>query len=165
MVGCLTWMVLGRPNGRRRRLYRRIRGAPPPAKREAAGPAAPETRDAPPDVAPEASGPTLPDDALEHGASADFPVGVPVEIVHRGVPVAVIRTESAWYALGGACPHAEGALADGTVSGATLTCPGHGWSFDLPTGRCLVDPAKHAACYTAIERDGRLWIASPDRKS
>jgi nitrite reductase/ring-hydroxylating ferredoxin subunit len=32
------------------------------------------------------------------------------------------------------CPHLMGPLFEGTVSGATVTCPWHQWRFDLSTG-------------------------------
>ena len=35
------------------------------------------------------------------------------------------------------CPHLEGPLFQGTLSGATITCPWHQWRYDLRTGRRL----------------------------
>ena len=42
-------------------------------------------------------------------------------------------------ATDGQCPHNEGPLAEGEVEGTILTCPWHGWQFDLVTGECLED--------------------------
>ncbi len=33
------------------------------------------------------------------------------------------------------CPHLEGPLFEGTLSGATVTCPWHQWRFDLRSGQ------------------------------
>lgn len=33
------------------------------------------------------------------------------------------------------CPHLDGPLFEGTLSGATITCPWHQWRYDLRTGR------------------------------
>ncbi len=38
------------------------------------------------------------------------------------------------------CPHAHGPLHQGEICGTVLTCPWHGWSFDLLTGKCEEDP-------------------------
>lgn len=38
------------------------------------------------------------------------------------------------------CPHAHGPLHQGELCGTVLTCPWHGWSFDLVTGECEEDP-------------------------
>ena len=36
--------------------------------------------------------------------------------------------------------HRGGPLSDGTVAGTVVTCPWHGWQFDVPTGACVQDP-------------------------
>ncbi len=33
------------------------------------------------------------------------------------------------------CPHLEGPLFEGTLAGATVTCPWHQWRFDLRSGQ------------------------------
>jgi nitrite reductase/ring-hydroxylating ferredoxin subunit len=42
------------------------------------------------------------------------------------------------------CPHLEGPLFQGTLSGATVTCPWHQWRFDLRSGERL-SPSKEEA--------------------
>jgi nitrite reductase/ring-hydroxylating ferredoxin subunit len=42
-------------------------------------------------------------------------------------------------ATNGQCPHAEGPLHEGDVDGTILTCPWHGWTFDLESGACQED--------------------------
>lgn len=36
-----------------------------------------------------------------------------------------------------ACPHASGNLSAGEIVGHCVTCPVHGWKFDLQTGYCV----------------------------
>ena len=60
-----------------------------------------------------------------------------VEVEHNGVILALFRRGEEVIALDGICPHQGGPLASGEVKGSTLTCPWHGWQFDLPSGRCL----------------------------
>jgi nitrite reductase/ring-hydroxylating ferredoxin subunit len=64
------------------------------------------------------------------------------------------------HAVSGACPHAQGPLADGSLDGAVLTCPFHGWTFDVRTGHCLVDPTNPVPVFKAVERDGRIAVGS-----
>lgn len=52
-----------------------------------------------------------------------------------GVDVAVFKLEGRFYALRDACPHMGLSLADGQLSGAAVICHGHGWTFDLASGR------------------------------
>jgi nitrite reductase/ring-hydroxylating ferredoxin subunit len=39
------------------------------------------------------------------------------------------------------CPHEDVSLEGGDLYGTILTCPGHGYEFDLETGRCEHDPS------------------------
>ncbi len=59
----------------------------------------------------------------------------------EGYKLVVIRTEDRVSAYEDRCPHASWPLSQGTLRDATLECPGHGWEFDVRTGRCLNSPA------------------------
>jgi nitrite reductase (NADH) small subunit len=53
--------------------------------------------------------------------------------------VLVFEVEGSLVATSGACPHAGGPIQDGALCGAILSCPWHGYSFDLRTGACEED--------------------------
>ena len=57
---------------------------------------------------------------------------LPVEI--QGIWVALFNVDGKFYALDNTCPHAGGPLGEGTLSGRLVTCPWHGWRFDVCTG-------------------------------
>jgi nitrite reductase (NADH) small subunit len=69
------------------------------------------------------------------GRAADVPLLEGRSVQLGGERVAVFRLPGGWAAIGNACPHAAGPLADGLVADACVTCPLHGWRFDLRTGR------------------------------
>ena len=52
-----------------------------------------------------------------------------------GVNVAVFKLDGRLYALRDACPHMGLSLAEGKLAGASVTCHGHGWTFELASGR------------------------------
>jgi nitrite reductase (NADH) small subunit len=54
--------------------------------------------------------------------------------------IALFWVDGQVIATTGVCPHAGGPLFDGSVCGFKVSCPWHGWSFDLSTGRCDEDP-------------------------
>lgn len=47
------------------------------------------------------------------------------------------------YAIDNACPHARAPLAGGGLHGTVVTCPVHGWQWDIVTGEPIRagDPA------------------------
>jgi len=55
------------------------------------------------------------------------------------------------------CPHLQGPLFQGTLSGATVTCPWHRWRFDLRTGERLHPPRAEAPYGCSIERCEVAW--------
>jgi nitrite reductase (NADH) small subunit len=77
--------------------------------------------------------------ALERGEAVLTPVG--------GTEVALFLCRGKVVATQGRCPHAQGPLHEGEVEGTTLTCPWHGWSFDLTTGECAEDESMHLKRY------------------
>lgn len=50
--------------------------------------------------------------------------------------LAVFATGDGYCALLNSCPHAGASLAEGHVSDGEVSCPWHGWRFDLATGTC-----------------------------
>ena len=56
-----------------------------------------------------------------------------------GHEIALFLCKGKVVATNGQCPHAEGPLHEGDVEGTVLTCPWHGWTFDLETGQCGED--------------------------
>ena len=55
--------------------------------------------------------------------------------VHVGdIEIGVFRVEGGYLAIENACPHAGVPLSTGDVEGCIVTCPAHGFQYDLQTG-------------------------------
>jgi nitrite reductase/ring-hydroxylating ferredoxin subunit len=52
----------------------------------------------------------------------------------QGLRVAVFRDQNRTYAIDAVCPHSGADLGEGRVQHGRVTCPEHGWTFDLATG-------------------------------
>jgi 3-phenylpropionate/trans-cinnamate dioxygenase ferredoxin subunit len=52
--------------------------------------------------------------------------------------IALFLVNGEVHAIENRCPHTGSALDDGWVSGQTVMCVAHGWTFDLPSGCRLV---------------------------
>ena len=144
----LRTLLLGRPDGLRARfltaLNLRARPAPQPGAAPASAPPQPAEKalalhkEPPRDVTPpEGYEVVLHKDALEKGKI--------IEVIIGGTAIAVARLEQGWFAIQNTCPHAEGPLGEGSIDGTLVTCPYHGWQFDITDGSCRTNP------YTTIK--------------
>jgi nitrite reductase/ring-hydroxylating ferredoxin subunit len=68
-----------------------------------------------------------------------------------------------FYATSNRCPHQGGSLGDGFLEGRKVTCPLHGWEFDVETGLAAhpMQPGK-IRCYATKVEDGKVWIQLTD---
>lgn len=97
-------------------------------------------------------------------ALSDLPENRGHEIVVDGKIVGLFRSGDTVRALDGVCPHAGGPLSTGYVSGDLVTCPWHGWQFDLNTGCHKMTPTIVQTTYKIAVEDGQVYveIESPD---
>ena len=61
--------------------------------------------------------------------------------------IALFNVSGKFYAIDNKCRHRGGPLAEGDVDGTTVTCPWHGWEYDVTTGTNLDDPSMKLGCY------------------
>lgn len=67
---------------------------------------------------------------------SDCPPGTAKELVAGDRVIALFRVEDGtFFALDGVCPHQGGPLGKGALEGCIVTCPWHGWQFDVRDGR------------------------------
>jgi nitrite reductase/ring-hydroxylating ferredoxin subunit len=58
-----------------------------------------------------------------------------------GMPLVVGNVKGTLFACANICPHAGLPIGDGDLRGATLTCPYHGYTFNVQTGKNIDDPS------------------------
>lgn len=75
--------------------------------------------------------------------------------------VALFHTAGRFYAIANRCPHANGALVDGALDGATVTCPMHESRFDLESGRPMSGPAGRPVKTYAVRVEGDDVLLGP----
>lgn len=56
----------------------------------------------------------------------------------QGKEIALFKLNGDFFAMDNTCPHQGGSLGDGTVSNCIVTCPLHGWEFNVKTGTSLL---------------------------
>lgn len=72
--------------------------------------------------------------------------------------VAAFRTDEGVFAVDGMCAHQGGPIAQGELRGKCVTCPWHGWQYDISTGVNLLSQKKMLANYPIEIRSDEVWI-------
>ncbi len=65
-----------------------------------------------------------------------------LQVIVSGRNLAVFFHKGEWFAMDDACPHKRTPLSQGNCAMGKVTCPLHGWTFDLQTGACTETPHK-----------------------
>jgi nitrite reductase/ring-hydroxylating ferredoxin subunit len=79
--------------------------------------------------------------------------------------IALFNVGGTFHALDGICPHQGGPLGKGTLCGSIVTCPWHGFQFDVTTGqhqtsRSIVHPQ-----FAVKVEAGEIYIDLPAGES
>ena len=90
--------------------------------------------------------------------------GTSIERVAGNRMVAIANVAGTLHAIDGLCPHQGGPLGTGMLCGTILTCPWHGWQFDVTTGRHRISATMRQAVHEVCERDGTIFVrlTAPD---
>ena len=72
--------------------------------------------------------------------------------------LALFNVDGTLYAVDNTCPHRGGPLGEGDLDGAIVTCPWHGWRYDVTTGTRDGNPAVRVACYPVTVEAGVAYV-------
>ncbi len=89
-------------------------------------------------------------------AQADVPASGAVRIECDGRGVFVARGEAGVRVYDSHCPHQSTDIPQLALEGGTLTCPKHGWAFDVSSGRCVKKGTEPLKRYESKLENGRL---------
>lgn len=97
---------------------------------------------------------------LAAGVAADEIADGAMLLGHAGgEAVLVARRGDEYFAIGAACSHYSGPLAEGLMVDDTVRCPWHHACFSLRTGEALRAPAlSPVACWKVERQDGKLFV-------
>ena len=89
---------------------------------------------------------------------AELPVGGAMECLAGDRIVAIFNVGGAIHALDGVCPHQGGPLGKGTLAGAIVTCPWHGWQFNVKTGQHCLNPRIEHRTFPVQVRGDEVFV-------
>jgi len=75
--------------------------------------------------------------------------------------IGVFHHKGQWYALRNQCLHRGGPVCTGRLVGDTITCPWHGYQYDVTDGRLLSDASAALETYPVEVREGEIHLQVP----
>ncbi len=75
-----------------------------------------------------------------------------------GREIAVFNIDGTFYALDNTCAHRGGPLGEGDLEGDVVTCPWHGWQFNVTTGVCVNNPSACVKTFPVAVEAGEVKV-------
>jgi nitrite reductase/ring-hydroxylating ferredoxin subunit len=88
----------------------------------------------------------------------DIPPGTVAAVHVDGQEIAVANVDGQFFATEGHCLHLHGPLGEGSLDGTVLSCPWHGWQYDVRTGENEFDLAIRLQTFETRVEDGEVKI-------
>ena len=95
---------------------------------------------------------------IQIALESECPPSSALERVVQGCVVALFNVEGDFFAVDGICPHQGGPLGDGQLEGSTVTCPWHGWQFNVGDGKNLLNPQIEQEAFPVRVDDGEVFL-------
>jgi len=96
---------------------------------------------------------------FERAAKAsDVKPGALCEFQVAGRAIAVANIGGKLCAISGVCAHEGGPLGEGYFDGQVVTCPWHGWQFEVATGKLVENPTLSVETYPVEIRGDDIFI-------
>ena len=76
----------------------------------------------------------------------------------EGKAIALANVGGKFYAINNTCLHRGGPLGQGVMDGNMVTCPWHGWQYDVTTGKIGQNPTVGVDCYPIEVRGEDIFV-------
>ncbi len=86
-------------------------------------------------------------DFVRVAGTTDLAPGTGTVAEISGQAIAVFNLDGTFYAFDNTCVHRGGPLGEGELEGEAVTCPWHGWQYNVKTGACINNPSASVKTY------------------
>jgi nitrite reductase/ring-hydroxylating ferredoxin subunit len=93
----------------------------------------------------------------------DVPAGTLRTVHAADEEITLAHCDGGIHATQAHCLHLQGPLGDGMLEGCVLTCPWHGWQYDVRTGENEFDRAIRLRTYEVEVVDGEIRVRLSDQ--
>lgn len=95
------------------------------------------------------------------GKVNEIPAGSIKTVQLGGKALAVANVGGTLYAIDNTCLHRGGPLGEGQMEGKVVTCPWHGWQYDVTTGKTVQNPNAGVSCFKTEVRGDEVFVDLP----
>jgi len=88
----------------------------------------------------------------------EIPAGHIREFAVEGKSIALANVDGTFHAINNTCIHRGGPLGSGEMNGKVVTCPWHGWQYDVTTGKLGINPTVGVDCYQVEVRGDDIFV-------
>jgi nitrite reductase/ring-hydroxylating ferredoxin subunit len=88
----------------------------------------------------------------------EIPTGSIKSVQVGGKQLALANVGGTLYAIDNTCLHRGGPLGEGQLEGKVVTCPWHGWQFDVTTGKAVQNPNAGVGCFKTEIRGDEVFV-------
>ncbi len=88
----------------------------------------------------------------------EVPPGRVRELQLDGKVIALANVDGKLYAIDNVCLHRGGPLGQGELTGQSVTCPWHGWQYDMTTGKINMNRAVGVVTYKVEIRGDDVYV-------
>ena len=95
---------------------------------------------------------------LKAATLSDLPPGTTKTVEVRGTPLALYNDDGTVCATANTCPHRGGPLGEGELAAGVITCPWHGFQYEVKGGRCTTNTALSVPCHAVRLEDDSILV-------
>jgi nitrite reductase/ring-hydroxylating ferredoxin subunit len=88
----------------------------------------------------------------------DVPPGGATSVQAGDRELALFNVDGTFHATQSECLHLKGPLCHGKLEGPVLSCPWHGWQYDVTTGENEFDRAIVLETFEVVVEDGEVKV-------
>jgi nitrite reductase (NADH) small subunit len=88
----------------------------------------------------------------------EVPPGTIREFQLDGKTVAIANVGGKFSVINNVCLHRGGPLGEGELQGQIVTCPWHGWQYDVSTGKLVTSPTVGVETYPVEVRGEDIFV-------
>ncbi len=89
---------------------------------------------------------------------SEIPDGAGKRVQVNGKEIAFFKTQEGVCAIYSVCPHQGGPLEEGGITDQVVTCPWHGWEFNVTTGECTFNDSIKQPTFRVKEEGEDVFV-------